>query len=205
MIAVSFSRFRLNTEVTNPRTKRFFPRSLAVPPERFDRGARNRNSDMTNTLVGSIRLDVIRVIKTNAAIAQRRDMAVVTVLVKRHKNVGFVAGRKHFSGSEVHLENRRPARDRRGNRHVSHDLATTAPRETRKESTDRLDAVLRVSRKANHRILDALVRRLFVIRFRRDGLILGRRNLRCCAHASRGTKSPEFRRKQVSRKPRPAK
>jgi hypothetical protein len=44
-------------------------------------------------LVVEVRLDVVRIVEHDAALADEADMVLVTVLVKRDQKIGFIAGR----------------------------------------------------------------------------------------------------------------
>src|SRR6185503_11762346 len=52
------------------------------------------------------------------------------------------------------LKNRGAARDRGRNRHEGHDFLLAAPGQSRQETADRLDAILRVAGDANYRLLN---------------------------------------------------
>ena len=56
-----------------------------------------------------LRLDVVGIIKHDAALFERADVVFVGMLVKRQQHVGLVARAQHFARADAHLENGRPA------------------------------------------------------------------------------------------------
>jgi hypothetical protein len=76
--------------------------------ERFDREAGDRHAEINEALVVEIRLDVVAIVKEDAALFQEADVILVAVLVERDEEVGFVARGEHFAGADAHLEDRRP-------------------------------------------------------------------------------------------------
>ena len=90
-----------------------------------------RHADILDaTLILEVLLfHVCRVIKADAAIAQRADVGVVAVLVESHEHIRFVTRRENFTRANVDLEDGRAATNRGGNRHVSHDFLRGATRE----------------------------------------------------------------------------
>ena len=70
---------------------------------------------------------MIGIVEANTAIAQIREVAVVAMLVECHQHIGLVARGEHLSRTDVNLENRGTARDRRRDRHVGHHLLGGAP------------------------------------------------------------------------------
>ena len=107
----------------------FLPLSLAVPPMASTGQARNRHADMVIILFPfRLRLDVVGIVKHDAALFQRTDVVFVGVLVKRQQHVRLVARTQHLAGADAHLENGRPAGNRRRNGHERHDLLLAAAR-----------------------------------------------------------------------------
>ena len=129
---------------------------LGRPAERLNREAGNRHADINETFIVQVWLDVIRIVKQDAAFAQKADVVLVTVLVKRDQEIGFVTRRQHFTGTDAHLENGRATGNRGRDGHVRHDIVFAASSESREEGTSSLNAVLRISRKTNHRVLNIL-------------------------------------------------
>src|SRR2546430_5519895 len=88
---LSLSASRLKIFEINPSTKMFLPLSLAVPPSAST--ARPVMGTPTNkTFVVEVRLDVIRIVKQHAAFAQKIEVVLITVLIKRDEEIGFIAG-----------------------------------------------------------------------------------------------------------------
>ena len=70
----------------------------------------NRNADVVIILLPfRLRLDVVGVVKHDAALFERVDVVFVGMLVKRQQHVGLVAGAQHLARADAHLENGRPA------------------------------------------------------------------------------------------------
>ena len=65
---------------------------LGRAAERFDGQAGDGNADVNETFVVEIRLDVIGIVKEDAAFFQKTDVVLVTVLIKRDQKIGFVTG-----------------------------------------------------------------------------------------------------------------
>ena len=124
--------------------------------ERFDRQSGDRHPDVNEALIVEIGLDVIRIIKKNAAFLEKADVVLITMLIKRDQEIRFITRRKHFARAHAHLENRRPARDGGRDRHVSHDLLRAASSEPGEEGARALDAVLRISGETNDGVVDVL-------------------------------------------------
>src|SRR2546430_3493376 len=81
-------------------------------------------------------------------------MVLIAVLIKCDEKIGFIAGRKHFTGTDPDLEDRRSTRNRGRNRHVSHDVVIAASGQTRQKCARGLNSVLRISGETNYSILD---------------------------------------------------
>ena len=109
-------------------------------------------------------LDVIGIVKENAAFFQEADVVLVTVLIKRDEEIGFVARGEDFARAHAHLENRRAAGDRGGNRHVSHDFLRAAAGEPREERAGALDAVLRIAGEPNDGVVDVFRAKIGALR-----------------------------------------
>src|SRR5205814_9653553 len=88
----------LDVEVENFRDQaedeNIFALVLGGAAERFDGESGDRDADVYETFVVEIRLDVIGIVKENAAFFEEPDVVLVTVLIKRDEEIGFVAGRQ---------------------------------------------------------------------------------------------------------------
>ena len=93
---------------------------------------------------------MIRVVEDDAAELQRGNVLLVRMLIKTNQHVGFVTRAEDFAGADAHLENRGPAGDGGRNGHERHDFLLTASRQTREETANGLNAVLRVTRDADN-------------------------------------------------------
>ena len=127
---------------------------LGGAAERFDGQTSDRHADINETFVVQVRLDVVRIVKQDPALAQKTDVVLVTVLVERDQKISFVACRQDFAGADAHLKNGRPTRDRRWNRHVRHDIVFATAGEPREERPGGLNSVLRVSCQPDYGILN---------------------------------------------------
>ena len=81
----------------------------AVPGGSADslhRRAGHGHPDQGNPAVGQVRLDVVRVVEANPAVAQCIDVIFVAVLVEGDQEVGIVTGGEDFTGTDPHLEDR---------------------------------------------------------------------------------------------------
>ena len=132
------------------------PLSIGRAANGLNRGAGDRDANIIDPLVVSVRLNEIRVVNADAPIAQRTDMVVVTVLVEGDQKIGVVSRGENFARAQVHLENGWPSGDSRRNRHVGHDLPGAASCQTRQETANGLDPILRISGKPDHRILNVV-------------------------------------------------
>ena len=105
MIAVNF--FAVEREDAREQThdEHVFAAVPGGSSDRLDSRARDGNADIGESLVGSIRLDFVRVIDADAAVAERMDVVIVAVLIERHQEVGIVPWREHFAGTDMNLEN----------------------------------------------------------------------------------------------------
>src|ERR1051326_1982807 len=88
--------------------------------------------------------DVVRVVENDALLLQRIDVSLVRMLVERQQDIRVVARAQHFAASNADLEDRRPTRDRRRNRHEGHALLFAAAGEPREKTANGLNAVLGV-------------------------------------------------------------
>ena len=120
----------------------------------FDGARRDRDGNLREAVVLGVGGDVVGVVEEHATGAQRTDMRVVAVLIKRHEHVRAVAGREDVAGAHAHLENRRTARDRGRDRHVGHDVRIAAAGEAGEEAADRLDAGLGIAGESNDDVLN---------------------------------------------------
>ena len=114
----------------------FLPLSLAVPPSASTVSPVIGHADVDEPFVVEVRLDVIRIVKEDAAVFQEADVVLVAVLVKGDEEIGFVARGKNFAGADADLENRRPAGDGGRDRHVGHDVLLAAAGEPGEKGAD---------------------------------------------------------------------
>ena len=162
-----------------PEDENVFAFVLRGAAERFDGEAGDRHADVNEAFVVEVGLDVIGIVKENAAVFQKADVVLVAVLIKRDEEIGFVAGGEDFAGAHADLENGRAAGDGGGNRHVGHDVLIAAAGEAREESAGALDAVLRIAGEANDGVVDVFGAKI--------GAVRGRSGLRRCrARTGRG-------------------
>ena len=89
----SFSTSRLKIFAIRPEHENVFALVLGGAAERFDGQTGDGHADINETLVVEVRLDVVGIVKQDAAFAQKIDVVLVTVLVKRDQKIGFVTGR----------------------------------------------------------------------------------------------------------------
>ena len=139
----------LDIEIENlrdqPEDENVFALVLRGAAERFDGQAGDRHADVNETFVVEVWLDVIGIVKQDAAFFQKVDVVLVTVLIKRDEEVGFVARRRTSPDAHADLENRRPAGDGGRDRHVGHDVLVAAAGEPGEKRAGALDAVLRIA------------------------------------------------------------
>ena len=87
----------LNVEIENlrdqPENKNVFAFVLCGAAQRFDGQTGDRHADINESLIVEVRLDVVGIVKQDAAFAQKMDVILVTMLVKRDEKVGFVTRR----------------------------------------------------------------------------------------------------------------
>ena len=91
-VGVEVENFRDQAENEN-----VFAFVLSGAAERFHGQTGNGHADVKETFIIEIRLDVVRIVKQDAAFAQESDVVLVTVLVKRHQKIGFIARGQHFA------------------------------------------------------------------------------------------------------------
>ena len=128
---------------------------LARAAHRLDRQARDVHADMAIHLLPlRLRRHMVRVVEHDAAGFQRADVVLVGMLVKAQQHVRIITRAQHLARADAHLEDGRPAGDRGGNRHERHDLLLTAARESREETADGLDAILRVTGDTDDRLVN---------------------------------------------------
>ena len=155
---------------------------LGRAAERFDGQAGDRHADVNETFVVEVRLDVVGIVKQDAALFQKVDVVLVTVLIKRDEEIGFVAGGENFARADADLENRRTAGDRGGNRHVSHDVLVAAAGEPGEESAGALDAVLRIAGEPDDGVVDVFGTQIGALGRAVDRIGFGQ--TRCWIHAA---------------------
>ncbi len=139
-----------------PQHENILPLVLRRAADRLDRQPRDRHAHVDEPLIVQIRLHVIGIVQQHAALAQRFDMIAVGVIVKRHQKIRLIARGEHFARAHAHLENRRPARDRRGDRHVRHHLLLAPTGQPREQRAGTLDAILRIAGQPDYGVADAL-------------------------------------------------
>ncbi len=88
LLGIEIENFRDQSEHEN-----VFAFVFSGAAERFDGEAGDRHADINETFVVEVRLDVVRIVKQHATFAQEIDVVLVTVLIKRDQEIGFVAGR----------------------------------------------------------------------------------------------------------------
>ncbi len=99
----------------------------ARPAHGLDREAGNVHADMAIAFFPfRLRLDVVGVVKHDAAQLQRLDMVLVAVLVKTKQHVRLITRAQHLPGADAHLENGWAAGNRGRNRHERHDFLLAA-------------------------------------------------------------------------------
>ena len=155
---------------------------LRRPAQRFDGQSGDRHTDVNETFVVEVRLDVVRIVKQNAALFQKADVVLVTVLIERDEEIGFVARGEDFARAHADLEDRRAAGDSGGDRHVGHNVLSTASGQAREESSRALNAILRISREADYGVVDAFGAKIGALR--RAGGMIGFRQSRSWIHAA---------------------
>src|SRR5207237_9992867 len=124
--------------------------------ECFDCQSGNGYADINKTFVVEVGLDVVRIVKQDAAFFEKVDVVLITVLIKRDEKIVFVTGRQNFARAHPDLEDRRAARDGGRDRHVSHDIVVAAAREPREKSAGGLNAVLRIPGETEYRVITCL-------------------------------------------------
>src|SRR5207248_1546933 len=106
--------------------------------------------------------------KQHAAFFEKVNMVLITVLIKRDQKIGFVTGREHFARAHTDLEDGRSARDVGWNRHISHDVVVATSGQSREKRAGGLNSVLRISGKANDRVVDIFRTKIRAVRGRAD-------------------------------------
>src|SRR5882724_565596 len=161
----------LDVEVENFRDQaedeNVFALVLGGAAERFDGEAGDGDADVDETFVVKVGLNVIGIVKENAAVFQEPDVVLVAVLIKRDEEIGFVAGRQHFAGAHADLENGWAAGDGGGNRHVGHDFLGAPAGEPGEERAGALDAVLRIAGETNNGVVDVFRTQICPVSVRR--------------------------------------
>ena len=76
-----------------PENENVFAFVLCGAAQRFDRQTGDRHADINESFIVEVWLDVVGIVKQDAAFAQKMDVILVTVLVKRDEKVGFVTRR----------------------------------------------------------------------------------------------------------------
>ena len=159
LLDIEMENFRDQAEDEN-----VFALVLRRSAERFDGQSGDRHADVNETFVVEVRLDVVGIVKQDAAFFQKADVVLVTVLIKRDEEIGFVARGEDFARADADLEDRRPAGDGGRDRHVGHDVLVAASGEPREESAGALDAVLRISREADDGVVDVFRAKIGALR-----------------------------------------
>ena len=109
----SFGTFRSNISRDEAERVNVFALVLGRAADGFDGRAGNRNADVVIILFPfRLRLDVVGIVKHDAAFFERADVVFVGMLVKRQQHVRLVAGAQHFARTDAHLENGRAAGNR---------------------------------------------------------------------------------------------
>src|SRR5438309_540140 len=96
-------------------------------------------------------------------------MVLITVLIKCDEKIGFVTSRQNFARTDADLEDRRPAGDGGGNRHVSHDVLIAASGEACEKCAGGLNSVLRIASKPNDCVLNIFRAQIGAVRTRSGG------------------------------------
>src|SRR5437588_1283463 len=81
-------------------------------------------------------------------------MVLITVLIKRDQEIGFVTGRQDFAGTDADLKDGRAAGNGGGNRHISHDVLIAASSESGEKRARGLNSVLRIAGQADDCVLN---------------------------------------------------
>src|SRR5947209_218802 len=101
-------------------------------------------------------------------------MVLITVLIKRDQEIGFVTGREHFARTDADLEDGRSARNGGGNRHVSHDVLIAASSEPGEKRARGLNSVLRIAGEPDDCVLNIFRSKIGAVRARLwDGGYIG--------------------------------
>src|SRR5207302_6953741 len=79
--------------------------------ECFDCQSGNGYADINKTFVVEVGLDVVRIVKQDAAFFEKVNVVLITVLIKRDEKIGFVTSRQDFARAHADLKNGRSARD----------------------------------------------------------------------------------------------
>src|SRR6202165_4588451 len=132
--------FRDQTE-----NKNVFAFVLGCSAKRFNRQTCDRDADIHKTFVVEVGLNVVRIVKQHAAFLEKVDVVLITVLIKRDKKVGFIAGRQHFTCAHANLKDRRSTGNGGLDRHISHDVVVAASGESREKGAGGLNSVLRIA------------------------------------------------------------
>ena len=157
--ADQFFQFR-HVEIEHPRDEaervNVFALVLGRAADGFDGQRGNGNADVMIILLPfRLRLDVVGIIKHDAALFERADVVFVGMLIKRQQHVGLVARAQHLARTDAHLENGRAAGNRGRNGHERHDFLLAAAGQPRQKTADGLDAVLRIAGDADDRLVDS--------------------------------------------------
>src|SRR5205823_4279890 len=100
LICVEIENLRDQSEHEN-----VFALVLRGAAQRFDRKAGDGNTDVDETFVVKVRLDVVRIVKQDPAFAQKMEVVLIAVLIKCDEKIGLVACRQHFARTDAYLEN----------------------------------------------------------------------------------------------------
>src|SRR5262249_22051697 len=75
-----------------PQHENVFAFVLGGAAESFDGQTGDRDADVNVPFVVQVRLDVVGIVKQDAALAEKADVVLITVLIERDQKIGVVAG-----------------------------------------------------------------------------------------------------------------
>ena len=120
----------------------------------FHRGGGQRHGHEDEAFVGSVWRDLVRIIETDAALAEESDVALVAVFVEGHQEIGLIPRAENLSRTDPNLENRRSTGNGRRDRHVGDHVLIGAAGEAGDQASDGLDPVLGISSDSDHGVID---------------------------------------------------
>ena len=98
----------LDIEIKNLRDqaedKNVFAFVFRRPAQRLNRQSGDRHADVNETFVVKVRLDVVGIVKQDPAIFQKADVVLITVLIERNQEIGFISRGKNFTRAHADLE-----------------------------------------------------------------------------------------------------